>query len=115
MEEVVNEYFSSLNFICKGIITEKKNFSSLLGDQWDSLPQEEQDALLDEHFIAPHIRQKYGDSTDESLPSMFPVLKIKSGQKVVDDDEVSSQLLEFLISIVDLSKDISWIGQTAKQ
>ena len=95
MEEVVNEYFSSLNFICKGIITEKKNFSSLLGDQWDSLPQEEQDALLDEHFIAPHIRQKYGDSTDESLSSMFPVLKIKSGQKVVDDDEVSSQLLEF--------------------
>lgn len=89
MEQAVDDYFSSLNYLCRGIITEKANFTSLLGGQWESLPQDEQDALLDEHFIAPHIRQKYGETEDNDLPSMFPVLKIKSGQKRVEEDEVS--------------------------
>lgn len=92
MEEAIHRYFSSLNFTCRSILTEKTNFESLLGDQWRTLPVEEQESLLDEHFIPPHIRQKYVTESgeDSSLPDFYPRYKIKSGQKIVEDDEVSS-------------------------
>lgn len=90
MEERLNEYFSSLNFLCRNIISEKKNFESLLGQQWSTLPPNEQDALLNEHFIPPHVQQVYSGSEEgeEDIPDLYPRLRIKSGQKVVEDDEV---------------------------
>ncbi|XP_067939104.1 uncharacterized protein C1orf198 homolog isoform X2 [Watersipora subatra] len=84
-------YFSSLNKMCCEIMKEKVSFTSLLGDQWDSLPLEEQDSLLDEHFVAPHIQQLYNatncEDEKDDTPSFFPVFKIKGGQKIVEDDE----------------------------
>lgn len=89
MEEKFDEYFTSVNFLCQNIIAEKKNFQSLLGQQWSALPSEEQNALLDEHFVPPHIQQIYSGSDEpEEVPDFFPRLKLKSGQKVVEDDEV---------------------------
>lgn len=90
-----DEYFGSLNSMCKGITKQKIAFSSLLGNQWESLTLSDQDALLDEHFVAPHIKQKYlqAEEDDKStnncdLPDFFPKYKIKCGQKIVEDDEV---------------------------
>ena len=99
------QYFESLSSIYRGIIKEKKNFTSLLGPQWDSLPEEEQNVLLDEHFVAPHIRQKYNqkllrqeenndgvleypEESSNEYDYYLHALKIKSGQRIVEDDEV---------------------------
>lgn len=89
MEQKLEEYFSSVSFLYGSIISEKKNFESLLGQQWSSLPTEEQESLLDEYFIPPHIQQLYSNSKQlEKLPESYPRLKIKGGQKIVEDDEV---------------------------
>lgn len=85
-----DKYYSSLGRMCKNIIIEKRNFSSLLGGQWDSLTLDEQEALFDEHFIPPHIRMKYIDGDSDDLVDITKALKLKSGQGNVEDGEVSN-------------------------
>ena len=101
MDEAAQRYFVSLNFTCRNILNEKANFQSLLGDQWKTLPAEEQDSLLDEHFIPPHIKQKYVAQPDEELdlPEFYPRYKVKSGQKIIEDDEVSELIITMIITM----------------
>jgi len=82
--------------MCRGIVNEKRDFASLFGDQFDALPEDDQDDLINEHFIPPHIQLKYANQDTEEIPNSYPVLKVKCGQKFVeleeDQDEVNRKL-----------------------
>ncbi|GFS03254.1 chromosome 1 open reading frame 198 [Elysia marginata] len=100
----VVKYFNRTNFTNKCILSEERVFKKHLEGQWDSLPQERRDALLDLLFVNEEVRKSYTvDSdvhsatyspshekptkNDASIEESFPRLLINSGQKInVDFD-----------------------------
>jgi len=83
LTETALDYFSSLNPLSKKILAEQEVLRNTPG--WDNHSREEQDLMIDEYFIGQDIKEKYGISSDDNLPTSFPKHLVNSGEKIVVD------------------------------
>ncbi|RUS86564.1 hypothetical protein EGW08_005703 [Elysia chlorotica] len=103
----VFKYFCRSNYINRSILSQEKILKKHLEEQWENIPPERRDALLDLLFVDEEVRKKYTDdngSDDQSttygsslvrnrdpgfktVEESFPRLRINSGQKINVDFE----------------------------
>ncbi len=88
IEDIADDYFSSVNPFAKKIIQEKKVCQERQ-NEWDHLNQVEKDAVLDDWFIDASLKLKYelklGITDSKPLgEKSFPRLLIQGGTKVVE-------------------------------
>ena len=87
MDSATLKYFSSINPLTKRVLNDVMLVEELLADRWSSMNLKERDAVLDDYFVKPDVRQVYQnvDGIDE-YPESFPRLGISSGQKIIIDE-----------------------------
>ncbi|GFN97150.1 chromosome 1 open reading frame 198 [Plakobranchus ocellatus] len=88
----IYKYFYRTNHINKTILLQEKIFKKHLDNQWENIPPERKDALLDLLFVDEEVREKYSRYKDdicttEGCEESFPRLLINSGQKINVDFE----------------------------
>ncbi|XP_071496159.1 uncharacterized protein [Diadema antillarum] len=94
MEEVCDDYFSSINPMAYKIIEEKRKCMEKNKRNWERLTQDEKDSLLDEWFIDPDLKIRYEirlhgklPDNDNKIPDTFPRLKVQGGTRTVQFTE----------------------------
>ena len=107
----VFKYFYSNNYINRSILSHERVFKKHLNEQWENMPPERRDALLDLLFVDEEVRKNYADVSDndnhsaiygshrqskqsknsdtdaKTTDESFPRLLINSGQKINVDFE----------------------------
>lgn len=95
IEDLADDYFSSVSSIARKLITEKQKRKGSLRKNWGSLSQAEKDNQINDWFIDEGIRLRYeirmqGGSSmvaTESIFQNYPKLKVPSGAKMVQYSE----------------------------
>ena len=92
LEEIAADYFGSISDLSRRLVQDCEAVRAANSMLWPDLTWEEQEQLLDEHFIDARITEKYAGNQSAAgagseLPSCFPVLKINCGEKIVIDFE----------------------------
>ncbi|XP_013391683.1 uncharacterized protein LOC106159827 [Lingula anatina] len=86
LEEKIDSYFSSINPLARKIMLERSQVKNTYGKAWDNFSFEDQEKLIDQHFIGPEVEEKYQDYLSPSpVPQWFPKLKIDCGEKIIID------------------------------
>jgi len=93
LEATAEQYFSSNNFLSKRILEDITTVRESYEEAWEGLEQKEREQVINEHIILPEVMIQHSKNQDTSklLPSSFPRLKIRSGQKFVVEDGNTSQ------------------------
>lgn len=79
----INGYFSSISSLASRVIVDIEivKQSCMQNGQWDGLSVEQQEGLIDRFMI------DQTDQIEDPAPSIFPVYKINTGEKIVLDFE----------------------------
>ena len=93
VESLANTYLNNLNSTARKFSRDIDNFRSSFGTKWSEFPEEKKDELVDKFVVGSEVRNKYKDfPRTDNVEECFPVLKIKSGEKIVvdfDNEDVS--------------------------
>ena len=84
LAERIDDYFASLSPLASRIIQETNSVKSKYGEEWNNFTVEEQEEILDNHFIDPAIRSNY---EQKDVANCYPKMKINCGENIVADFE----------------------------
>ncbi|XP_066472771.1 uncharacterized protein C1orf198 homolog [Tiliqua scincoides] len=90
-------YFSSLSPMARKIMAEKERIRERYGPDWERLPPRQQDEIVDQSLVQPHIQARYaahrGAARAPPPPACYPSLRLNTGQKVVrfGDEDITWQ------------------------
>uniref|UniRef100_A0A8D0EC24 Chromosome 1 open reading frame 198 n=1 Tax=Salvator merianae TaxID=96440 RepID=A0A8D0EC24_SALMN len=90
-------YFSSLSPMARKIMAEKERIRERYGPDWERLPPRQQDEIIDQTLVEPHIQARYaahrGAARAPPPPVCYPNLRLNTGQKVVHfgDEDITWQ------------------------
>ncbi|PIK62318.1 hypothetical protein BSL78_00749 [Apostichopus japonicus] len=115
IEELADDYFSSVNSIARKFIIEKQEKKENLNTDWNNLNQNEKDKFINDWFIDEGIRLRYeirmqgmrSAPTTESVFETYPKLKVPCGAKTVQYPE-SEQTNQIITWRDEFSAPFSW-------
>lgn len=121
IEELADDYFSSVNSIARKFIIEKQEKKENLNTDWNNLNQNEKDKFINDWFIDEGIRLRYeirmqgmrSAPTTESVFETYPKLKVPCGAKTVQypeseqTNQVSQNVVLMFNSVFILEKNQS--------
>ncbi|XP_004712226.1 uncharacterized protein C1orf198 homolog [Echinops telfairi] len=79
-------YFSSLSPMARKIMQDKEKIREKYGPEWERLPPAQQDEIIDQHLVAPHVQARYAahrTGTPDPAPAGLPGSRGPTGQKIV--------------------------------
>jgi len=88
--EEANAYFPSISNLAARVFADVElvKQACLASGEWDELTVEEQELITDQVLIDSQVLEKYSSTTkNDEYPDCFPVLKLRSGEKIVVDFE----------------------------
>jgi len=93
LQNFAEDYFSGNNFLSKKILTDIASVRESYEDAWDGMDQSEREQVINEHIIFPEVVITHAKNPEQgkSLPSSFPRLKLRTGQKFIVEDGNTSQ------------------------
>ncbi|XP_037676782.1 uncharacterized protein C1orf198 homolog [Choloepus didactylus] len=90
-------YFSSLSPMARKIMQDKEKIREKYGPEWERLPPKQQDEIIDQYMVGPHIEARYAahrvGAPGDPAPACFPSLRGPTGQKIVHfgDEDITWQ------------------------
>lgn len=104
MNEVTAAYFESINPLTRKIAKETRLVQVLFGEKWEQFEDGKKDAILDDYFVHPDVREKYQEcEKQECYPISYPVLKVQMGEKIVVDE--ANDVRIFILNEIGYLKD----------
>lgn len=100
IEELADDYFSSVSSISRNIIRYKQRKLQDFNKDWNNLSQSDKDNALNEWFFDDGIRLRYEirlqgtESPRGFIPESYPKLKVQCGTKTVQytDSDQNNQV-----------------------
>ncbi|XP_007936685.1 uncharacterized protein C1orf198 homolog [Orycteropus afer afer] len=89
-------YFSSLSPMARKIMQDKEKIREKYGPEWERLPPAQQDEIIDQHLVGPHVQARYAAHSSGALdpaPAGLPGPRGPTGQKIVHfgDEDITWQ------------------------
>ncbi|XP_054712831.1 uncharacterized protein C1orf198 homolog isoform X2 [Uloborus diversus] len=91
VREKLEAYFASLNSTSNRMMADIQSSREENHQNWENLTPEEQSEILWKSLVKPDALKKYSNVPPKPLDvEYFPILRIKSGDKIIMDDDASS-------------------------
>ncbi|XP_006874220.1 PREDICTED: uncharacterized protein C1orf198 homolog [Chrysochloris asiatica] len=89
-------YFSSLSPMARKIMQDKEKIREKYGPEWERLPPAQQDEIMDQHLVGPHVQARYAAhraAAQDPVPDNFHGPRGPTGQKIVHfgDEDITWQ------------------------
>ncbi|KAM9613116.1 uncharacterized protein C1orf198 homolog [Trichechus inunguis] len=89
-------YFSSLSPMARKIMQDKEKIREKYGPEWERLPPAQQDEIIDQHLVGPHVQARYAAhraGARDPAPAGLPGPRGPTGQKIVHfgDEDITWQ------------------------
>lgn len=91
VKEKVEEYFSTMNPMASRMMDDMKTVMEEFNDEWEEFSLEEKSCLLWRSVVKANVEEKYiCNERSEKSVECFPVLDIKTGEKIIVDEDTSN-------------------------
>uniref|UniRef100_A0A0K8RHE8 DUF4706 domain-containing protein n=1 Tax=Ixodes ricinus TaxID=34613 RepID=A0A0K8RHE8_IXORI len=91
LREQVEAYFRGLNYQSSRVMTDLSLVRAQHPDDWDRLPEESRGRIFWEKLVRPQVGDKYDSCSRQCADvRVFPVIGLKTGEKVVTDEDATN-------------------------